>query len=105
MELQVGDAAHVKTTQGWVPVVVPSKLSVPRSYLVTTANGRSYRRTRRHLRKFPSEPVTSLPLPDVRELNIPLEEAQSTRRHQQHHLQVLRTPNFLNLLATDHGAS
>ena len=78
MELQVGDAAHVKTRQGWVPAVISSKLSTPRSYLVTTANGRSYRRNRRHLRKSPSEPVTILPLPYVGELNIPLEETQST---------------------------
>ena len=78
MELQVGDAAHIKTRQGWVPVVVSSKLSTPTSYLVTTANGRSYCRNMRHLRKSPSEPVTILPLPDIGELNTPLEEAQST---------------------------
>ena len=78
MKLQVGDAAHVKTRQGWVPVVVSSKLSSPRSYLVTTANGRSYRRNRWHLQTSPFEPMTIRPLLDVGEFNIPLEEVRST---------------------------
>ena len=78
MELQVGDAAHINTRQGWVPVVVARKLSTPRLYPVTTANSRSYHRNRGQVRKSPPEPVTILPPPHVGELNIPLEEAQST---------------------------
>ena len=78
MELKVGDVFHVKTRQGWVHVVISSKRTTPRSYLVTMANGRSYCRNRRHLRKSPSESVTILTLPDLGELNIPPLEAQST---------------------------
>ena len=43
-KLEVGDSVRVKFGRTWTPGIISGKHSSPRSYLVTTENGRMYRR-------------------------------------------------------------
>ena len=43
-KLEVGDSVRVKFGRTWTPGIISGKHSSPRSYLVTTENGRIYRR-------------------------------------------------------------
>ena len=46
-KLEVGDSVRVKFGRTWTPGIISGKHSSPHSYLVTTENGRIYRRNRR----------------------------------------------------------
>jgi hypothetical protein len=60
-ELQPGDTVRVRHNEQWVPGVVQSKHSAPRSYIVGTSAGSVLRRNRRDLLKTREDTVTSSP--------------------------------------------
>ena len=49
--LSVGDKVTVKENKTWKPATITGKANSPRSYLVTTPEGQTYRRNRTHLRR------------------------------------------------------
>ena len=75
--LHVGDAVRVKTPKDhqWLPATVTGKTELPRSYVVETPDGGSYRRNRSHLKTDTAETVSipqcpsspTLPLPEIAE--------------------------------------
>ena len=60
-ELQPGDIVRVRHNEQWVPGVVQSKHSAPRSYVVGTSAGSVLRRNRRDLLKTREDTVTPSP--------------------------------------------
>ncbi|PJE77411.1 hypothetical protein CI610_03666 [invertebrate metagenome] len=62
--LMPGDAVRMRVQKTWEPAVVQQRHTTPRSYVVQTPNGRSYRRNRNHLLKTPEEPPVIIG-PDV----------------------------------------
>ena len=75
-EVDIGDTVRVKSGRTWAAAVVSSKHEAPRSYIVTTENGQTYRRNRKWLHKSLEPPPTFL-----RENT---EESGSTQHDQQH---------------------
>ncbi|KAJ3609972.1 hypothetical protein NHX12_022066 [Muraenolepis orangiensis] len=51
-ELPPGSTVHMQTRRGWEPAVVMHERDKPRSYVVQTPSGKTFRRNRRHLRKI-----------------------------------------------------
>ena len=62
-KLEVGDSVRVKLGCTWTSVIISGKHSSPRSYLVTTENGRMYRRNRRVINPS-TEPPPDVTPPD-----------------------------------------
>jgi hypothetical protein len=60
-ELQPGDIVRVRHNEQWMPGVVQSKHSAPRSYVVGTSAGSVLRRNRRDLLKTREDTVTPSP--------------------------------------------
>lgn len=52
-EIGVGDGIRVQFGRTWIPAVVTGKHNAPRSFIVTTEEGRAYRRNRRFIRHTP----------------------------------------------------
>ena len=50
-ELNIGDCVRIQSDGKWRPATVTSIPSAPRSYVVTTPEGQTYRRNRRHISK------------------------------------------------------
>ena len=55
--LDVGDSVRIRQGNTWIPATVVEKNCNPRSYHVTTEQGKTYRRNRRHLLKTNEPPV------------------------------------------------
>ena len=58
--LDVGDSVRIRQGNTWIPAIVAEKNTNPRSYHVTTEQGKLYRRNRRHLLKT-NEPAVKQP--------------------------------------------
>ncbi|XP_069133142.1 uncharacterized protein [Argopecten irradians] len=64
--LKHGDSVRIRTEKTWEPAQVQYKRSEPRSYMVTTPDGRHYRRNRRDLLKTSEPPPIIMgPEPEV----------------------------------------
>ena len=59
-ELQWGDVVRVQRGKVWQPAVVLHKHEQPRSFVVRTPDGATYRRNRKHLLKTAEAPSTLL---------------------------------------------
>ena len=55
--LKKGDKVTFQRGHKWLPATVTAATQHPRSYIITTPNGQSYRRNRRHLRPDPTNSV------------------------------------------------
>ena len=60
--LAVGDSVRVLQGRRWEPAVVSNTASAPRSYIVTTPSGYSYRRNRYHLQDVNEPPPVVQPV-------------------------------------------
>ena len=49
MPLKKGDTVSFQKGSLWLPATILAKTKFPRSYLITTPDGQTYRRNRRHL--------------------------------------------------------
>ena len=72
--LKIGDHTRVQVQGRWKPVVVTGQAGYPRSFIVSTGDGRKYRRNRWHLMKATYKPelVDDLEVPN----NIPGEQRE-----------------------------
>ena len=59
-KLDQGDTVRIKSVRTWTPVTVTAVHTSPRSYMVTTASGRVYRRNRKWLQKSSQPPPLTL---------------------------------------------
>ena len=55
--LDVGDSIRIRKGNTWIPAIVAEKNTNPRSYHVTTEQGKTYRRNCRHLLKTNEPPI------------------------------------------------
>ena len=62
--LNSGDTCRIRVGKTWEPAVVKEEHEKPRSYNVTTGDGREYRRNRSHLRFSKEQPPSIVPLQD-----------------------------------------
>nr|XP_054769705.1 uncharacterized protein K02A2.6-like [Lytechinus pictus] len=97
-KLTVGQRVRMLDTDDntWIPAKVSRVCEAPRSYEVTTPNGRTLRRNRSHLREmFTSQPKsdTSSASLDPRRLDLEDEEAKETDNQTPHMHTSDRTPN------------
>ena len=59
-KLDRGDSVRIKSGRTWTPATVTAVHASPRSYMVTTASGRVYRRNRKWLHKSSEPPPLTL---------------------------------------------
>ena len=59
-KLDLGDTVRIKSGRTWTPATVTAGHTSPRSYMVTTASGRVYRRYRKWLHKSSEPPPLTL---------------------------------------------
>ena len=59
-ELNIGDNVSIQRDNKWMPAIITAASGTPRSYIVTTPDGQTYRRNRRHIIKNTSEQPTYL---------------------------------------------
>ena len=65
-DIKVGDTVQLREGKEWTPAVIADKHPAPRSFQVTTEDGREYRRNRRFLRHtLEPPPVISCPIDDA----------------------------------------
>ena len=64
--LNENDTVRIERNKIWIPATVTAKAATPRSFVVTTPNGQTYRRNRRHIIKTYEEPPEMIrPIPDI----------------------------------------
>lgn len=84
-EFEVGESVRMNRDGKWQPAKVTSRENTPRSYVVNTSEGNSYRRNRRALSK--TKIPTNLEMPDCDEI-----DKYTTIRREEESLQVQSRP-------------
>lgn len=92
-DLQAGENVRIQRGETWKPAVVQERHEQPRFYVVRTANGRLYRRNRKHLRRTEEREFPSMIPRDIirkyRHVRLKRVAMDSTRTNKQQEVKTL----------------